>query len=41
MTTAGKCQEGGILPLFASLLMMKVLGKGVKKAGKRYMDNNF
>ena len=33
---AGKEQEGGFLPLLALPLMMKVLRKGVKKAGKRY-----
>ena len=31
---AGKEQEGGILPLLALPLMMKVLGKGVRRAGK-------
>ena len=31
---AGKGQEGGIFPLLTLTLMMKVLGKGVKRAGK-------
>ena len=39
-------QEGGILPFLALSLLMKVLGKGVAKAGIGYnnmdqMDNNF
>ena len=38
----GKGKEGGFLPLLALLLMMKVLGKGVRKVGKGYnnMDIN-
>ena len=43
---AGKGQEGGILPLVALSLMMKVLGKEVRRAGKGgniidQMDKNF
>ena len=43
---AGKGQEEGILPLLASSLMMKVLGKEVRRAGKGgnnidQMDKNF
>ena len=35
--------EGGLLPLLAFSLMMKVLGKDVRRAGRRYnnMDNIF
>ena len=39
----GKGQEGGFLPLLALLLMMKVLGKGVRRDGRGYnnKDKNF
>ena len=37
----GKRQEGGFLPLLALPLMMKVLGKGVRRAGRGYMNKNF
>ena len=41
-----KRQEGGFLPLLALPLMIKVLGKGVRSAGKEYnnmdkMDKTF
>ena len=32
---SGKGQEGGVLPLLALPLMIKVLGKGVRRAEKR------
>ena len=32
----GTRQEGGFLPLLALLLMMKVLGKGIRRAGRVY-----
>ena len=43
---AGKEQEGGILLLLALLLMMKAVGKGVKRVRKGYnnmsqMDEKF
>ena len=39
----GKGQEGGILPLLVLPLMIKVLGKGDTRAGRKYnnMDKNF
>ena len=37
----GKRQEGGFLPLLALPLMMKVLGKGVRRAGRGYMNKDF
>ena len=37
----GKGQEGGFLPLLALLLMMKVLEKGVRSAGRGYMKKKF
>ena len=37
----GKGQEGGFLLLLALSLMMKVLGKGVRRAGRGYMNKNF
>ena len=36
----GKGQEGRFLPLLALPLMIKVLGKGVKKAGRGYNNMN-
>ena len=46
VTSAGKGPEGGFLPLLALPLMMKVLGKGVTRAGRGYnkmdyVDKNF
>ena len=39
----GKGQEGRFLPLLGLLLMMKVLGKGVRRDGRGYnnKDKNF
>ena len=42
----GKRQEGGFLPLLVLSLMIKVLEKGVRRAGRGYnnmdhMDENF
>ena len=37
----GKGQEGGLLPLLALPLIMKVLWKGVRRAGRGYMNRNF
>ena len=39
----GKGQEGGFLPLLVLPLMIKVLGKGDTRAGRKYnnMDKNF
>ena len=37
-TITGKGQESGFLPLLALPLMMKVLGKGIRRAGRGY-DN--
>ena len=39
-TRARKGQEDGILQLLALPLMMKVLGKGVRRAGKGYNNTN-
>ena len=36
ITTKG--QECGFLPLLALLLMMKILGKGDRRAGREYMN---
>ena len=36
-----KGQEGRFLPLLALLLMLKVLGKGVRREGRGYMNKNF
>ena len=36
-----KGQEDRFLPLLALLLMLKVLGKGVRRAGRGYMNKNF
>ena len=38
----GKGQEGGFLPLLELPLMMKVLGKGARRAGRGWnnMDKN-
>ena len=33
---AGKGQEGGCLPLLLLPLMMKALGKGIRRVGRRY-----
>ena len=46
ITITGKGQEGGFLPLLALPLMMKALGKVVRKAGggsnnTDHMDRNF
>ena len=46
VTKAGKEQEGGFLPLLALPLMMKILGKGATRTGRRYnnmdcMNKNF
>ena len=40
---SGKEQEGGFLPLLALSLIVKVLGKGNRRAGKGYnnMNKNF
>ena len=35
-----KGQEGGFLPLLALPLIMKVLGKGVRRAARGYMNKN-
>ena len=40
-TMAGKGQEDGFLPLFALRLMMKVLGKGVRRARGRYNNTDY
>ena len=37
----GKGQEGGFLTLLALPLMMKVLGKGLRRARRGYMNKNF
>ena len=37
----GKGQEGGFLTLLALPLMTKVLGEGVRRAGRGYMNKNF
>ena len=39
-TRAREGQEDGILPLLALPLMMKVLGKGARRAGKGYNNTN-
>ena len=36
-----KGQECGFLPLFALPLMIKVLGKGVRRAGRGYINKKF
>ena len=36
----GKGQEGRFFPLFALPLMVKVLGKGAKRAGRRYNNTD-
>ena len=36
-----KGQEGVFLPLLPLPLMMKVLGKVIRRAGRGYMNNNF
>ena len=40
-SVTGKLQEGGFLSLLALPLMMKVLKKGIRRAGRRYMDKVF
>ena len=37
----GKGQEGGFLTLLALPLMTKVLGEGVRRAGRGYMNKKF
>ena len=37
----GKGQEGRFLPFLALPLMMKVLGKGVRRAGRGYISKTF
>ena len=36
----GNRLEGGFLPLLVTPLTMKVLGKGVRRVGREYMNKN-
>ena len=37
-SVSGKLQEVGFLPLLSQPLILKILGKGVRRAGRGYMN---